>query len=98
MDGAAVALIDAGEHLHQGRFAGTVFTHQRVYLAAADGKAAVVQRVYAGEELFYALHAQKIILRDRVFHASTSIPSCVLNLSAKVKITQTRTIVNITIC
>jgi hypothetical protein len=50
-DLAAVLLIDAGEDLHQRRFARAVLAHQRMHFAGAQVEAAVVEREHAGKAL-----------------------------------------------
>ena len=62
-DSSSVADIDAGEDLHQRGLAGTVFTHQRVHLARAEIKPAVVQRVDAGEIFLDSPHFQHRLIQ-----------------------------------
>jgi hypothetical protein len=58
-DGAAVAAVDAGQNLDQGRFARAVLAHDRMHLARQDGQAAVRQGRDAAEGLGDAGHLQK---------------------------------------
>ena len=50
-DGPAVLDVDAGQDLHQRRFAGAVLAHQRVNLAGHELEPDVAQRAHAGEGL-----------------------------------------------
>ena len=46
---AVIGLVDAGEHLDQGGFAGAVFAQQCHHLTLADGDAYVIQGPDTGE-------------------------------------------------
>ena len=57
-DLAAVALVDAAEHLDQGGLTSTVFAHQRVYFAGTQFKLDTLQRMDTGEPLFDIFHLE----------------------------------------
>ncbi|MNC42983.1 hypothetical protein D3C75_918200 [compost metagenome] len=50
-DAARIGLIDAGQHLHQGGFAGAIFTEQGHHLARIDSQARFVEGAHTGESL-----------------------------------------------
>ena len=51
-EGAGVRLVDAGDDLHQRRFARAVLAHQRVDVAALEAERDVVERQHAGKGLY----------------------------------------------
>jgi hypothetical protein len=58
-DGApGIGLVGAGQHLHQGRFAGAVLAHQGMDLARIDGQVHPGQRPHPREGLGDAVHLQ----------------------------------------
>jgi hypothetical protein len=52
--------VDPREHLHEGGLAGAVLTADRVYRAAFDGQAHILQRFDARERLGDALHLENV--------------------------------------
>jgi hypothetical protein len=50
-DGARVGLVDARDHLHQGRLAGTVVADERDHLSGPDVEVHVGQRLHGTESL-----------------------------------------------
>ncbi|MNO65827.1 hypothetical protein D3C76_565970 [compost metagenome] len=50
-DAARIGLIDAGQHLHQGGFAGAIFTEQGHHLARIDSQTCFVEGADTGEGL-----------------------------------------------
>ena len=68
-DRAAVARVDAGQHLHERRFTGTVFADQRHDLALANLQLRVVQRVDAREVFLDTGHSE-----NRFGHLSFTFP------------------------
>ena len=61
LDRAAVARVDAGQHLHERRFAGAVFADERHDLALADLELRIVQRVDAREVFLDPGHSENRI-------------------------------------
>ena len=59
-DLSRVRLIDAGNDLHQGRFAGTILAHQRVDGARTNLESDAIQRHDAWKLLAHSLHLQEI--------------------------------------
>ena len=59
VDLAAIGLVVAGEHLHQGRLAGAVLAEQRVDLAGAHLERDVVERLHPGERLGDAVDVEE---------------------------------------
>ena len=51
LDGAAVRLIEPGQHLHQCRLAGAIFAHQRVHLAGVEIDGGLLQNGQTTEGL-----------------------------------------------
>ena len=68
-DRAAVARVDAGQHLHERRLAGAVFADQRHDLSLADLQLRVVQRVDAREVFLDTGHSE-----NRFGHLSFTFP------------------------
>ena len=68
-DRAAVARVDAGQHLHKRRLAGAVFADQRHDLALADLQLRIVQRVDAREVFLDTGHSE-----NRFGHLSFTFP------------------------
>ena len=58
LDSALIRLVQSAEHLHQGRFASTVLTDQRDYLARVDLEFDRVQGPDAGKLLGDSRHPQ----------------------------------------
>ena len=58
LDGAAILLMDAAQHLDQCGFTGTVLAHQCVNFAGTQIKIDAPQRMHTGEILLDALHLQ----------------------------------------
>ena len=52
--------VDAGDDLHQRRFAGAVLAHQRVHMAALQAERDVVERQHAGKGLADVLDFEQI--------------------------------------
>ncbi|MNG92075.1 hypothetical protein D3C79_509940 [compost metagenome] len=50
-DGASIGLIDAGQHLHQGGFAGAILTEQGHHLTRVDSQTRFVESAHPGEGL-----------------------------------------------
>ena len=50
-DAARIGLIDTGQHLHQGGFAGTIFTEQGHHLARIDPQTRFIEGAHTGEGL-----------------------------------------------
>ncbi len=50
-DAACIGLIDAGQHFHQGGFAGAIFTEQGHHLARIDPQTRFIEGAYTGEGL-----------------------------------------------
>ena len=59
-EGAGIGRVDAGDDLHQRRFAGAVLAHQRMDMAALQAEGNVVERQHAGEGLADALDLEQI--------------------------------------
>ena len=59
---AAVRLVDAGQHLHDGRLAGAVLPHHGVDLAAADAEGDVVDGGDASESLDHVIEPDDLVL------------------------------------
>ena len=57
---SCVWLINAGDDLHQGRFAGAIFAHQRVDSPRANSELDVIECHDAGEGLAHSFHLQEI--------------------------------------
>ena len=60
-EGAGVRGVDAGDDLHQRRFAGAVLAHQRVDMAALETEGNIVEREHAGERLAHVLDLEQIL-------------------------------------
>ncbi|MNX85707.1 hypothetical protein D3C86_1175570 [compost metagenome] len=64
---AVVRLVDAGENLHQRRFAGAILAHQRMHGAALEVELHIIERHDAGKFLAYAIRCEKKL---RIRHGS----------------------------
>lgn len=58
-DPACVSTVNARQHLHQGRLASTVLTHQGVHLSGTQLEVGTIEDVHSGESLDDAGHADE---------------------------------------
>ncbi len=60
LERAGIRRIDAGDDFHQRRFAGAVFAHQRMDMAALETELHVVEREHAGKGFADVLDLEQI--------------------------------------
>ena len=72
-DRSLIRFIDAGQYLHEGRFAGAVLTHDAKHLALIERQGHVVENRHAEKGLGDAVHFEKRRRRSRQgFHSGNS--------------------------